>query len=92
MALALAIPALALGVRGACGIEPVVSERLREANGLSLKRDVSELQAVTPAATNTSTAARGKIRERKISVTPHIAPYSHGDTGVELMPCGLIRL
>src|SRR5262245_49554913 len=54
----------------ACGIEAVALGWPSEANGLSLKRDVSELQAVTPAAISASTAARGNGRERNISATP----------------------
>jgi len=50
---------------------------LREANGLSLKRDVSALQAATLIVTSASTAARGENRERNISKTPDIAPYSY---------------
>ena len=65
----------------ACGIEAVASGWPSEANGLLLKRDVSELQAATPAATSATTAARGNGRERNISATPHIVPYPH-TTGV----------
>jgi hypothetical protein len=61
----------------ACGIDAVSSELLWEANGLSLKRVVSALQAATLTLTNASTAARGENRERNISEPPDIAPYSH---------------
>ena len=76
----------------ACGIEAVASGWPSEANGLSLKRDVSELQAATPAATSASTAARGNSRERNISATPHIVPYPARNRRPELIRCGLIRL
>src|SRR5215469_10705271 len=59
----------------ACGIDAVSSGLLWEANGLSLKRVVSALQAATPTLTSASTAARGENRERNIS-EHHIAPYS----------------
>src|SRR5262245_33370404 len=62
---------------GSCCIPPVGSLLLREANGLSLKRDVSALQAATLIVTSASTAARGENRERNISKTPDIAPYSY---------------
>src|SRR6516164_3267336 len=61
----------------ACGIDAVSSELLWEANGLSLNRVVSALQAATPKLTSASTAARGENRERNIPETPDIAPYSH---------------
>src|SRR6516225_12225712 len=61
----------------ACGIDAVSSELLWEANGLSLKRVVSALQAATPTLTSASTAARGENRERNISEPPDITPYSH---------------
>jgi hypothetical protein len=87
-ALPLPVPAEVAAVGGAergdgpcavcpCGIEAVASGWVSEAKGLSLKRDVSELQPATLAATSASTAARGKSRERNISATPHIAHYSH---------------
>src|SRR5262249_15377577 len=58
----------------ACGIPAVGAGLLREANGLSLKRVVSALQAATPTLTSASTTARGKNRERNISEPPDIAP------------------
>jgi hypothetical protein len=61
----------------ACGIPAVGPGLLREANGLSLKRDMSALQAATLIVTSASTAARGESRERNISRTPDIAPYSY---------------
>src|SRR5215471_1115116 len=61
----------------ACGIDAVGAGLLREANGLSLKRVVSALQAATPTLTSASTAARGENRERNISEPPDITPYSH---------------
>src|SRR5262245_13559591 len=61
----------------ACGIPAVGTGLLREANGLSLNRDVSELQAATLIVTSASTAARGESRERNTSKTPDIAPYSY---------------
>jgi hypothetical protein len=61
----------------ACGIPAVGSGLLREANGLPLNRDVSALQAATLIVTSASTAARGENRERNISETPDIAPYSY---------------
>ena len=61
----------------ACGIDAVSSGLLWEANGLSLKRLVSALQAATPTLTSASTTARGENRERNISEPPDIAPYSH---------------
>src|ERR1700758_3560443 len=61
----------------ACGIDAVSSGLLWEANGLSLKRVASALQAATPTLTSASTAARGENRERNISEPPDIAPYSH---------------
>src|SRR6266487_821064 len=61
----------------ACGIPAVGAGLLREANGLSLNRDVSPLQAATLIVTSASTAARGESRERNISKTPDIAPYSY---------------
>src|SRR6516162_6979615 len=61
----------------ACGSDAVSSELLWEANGLSLKRVVSALQAATPTLTSASTAARGENRERNISEPPDITPYSH---------------
>src|SRR5262249_36249685 len=54
----------------ACGIPAVGPGLLREANGLSLNRDVSALQAATPTLTSASTAARGENRERNISEPP----------------------
>src|SRR6516165_10495500 len=59
------------------GIDAVSSELLWKANGLSLKRVVSALQAATPTLTSASTAARGENRERNISEPPDITPYSH---------------
>src|SRR5262249_5751434 len=56
-----------------CGVDARASEWLSEANGFSLNRDVSALQAATLAAVSASTAARGNARERNISPTPHIA-------------------
>src|SRR5262249_9914010 len=61
----------------ACGIDAVGAGLLREANGLSLKRVVSALQAATPTLTSASTTARGENRECNISEPPDIAPYSH---------------
>ena len=61
----------------ACGIPAVGPGLLREANGLSLNRDMSALQAATLIVTSASTAARGESRERNISRTPDIAPYSY---------------
>src|SRR6516165_411709 len=61
----------------ACGIDAVSSGLLWEANGLSLNRVVSALQAATLTLTSTSTAARGENRERNISEPPDIAPYSY---------------
>jgi hypothetical protein len=54
-----------------------MSGRLMEANGLSLKRDMSALQAATPAPISTSTAARDQSREHNTSATPDIAPHSY---------------
>src|SRR5262249_20198659 len=65
----------------ACGIEAVASAWPREANGFSLNRDVSELQAARPAATTARAAARGNSGERNIAATPHIVPHPHA-TGV----------
>src|SRR5215831_15458782 len=61
----------------ACGIPVVGSGLLREANGLTLNRDVSALQAATLIVTSASTAARGESRERNTSKTPDFAPYSY---------------
>src|SRR6516164_1572832 len=61
----------------ACGIPAVGPGLLREANGLSLNRDMSALQAATLIVTSASTAARGESRERNISRTSDIAPYSY---------------
>jgi hypothetical protein len=61
----------------ACGIDAVSSGLLWEANGLSLNRVVSALQAATLTLTSASTAARGENRERNISEPPDIAPYSY---------------
>src|SRR5215469_13839654 len=66
----------------ACSIDAVGAGLLREANGLSLKRVVSALQAATPTLTSASTAARGENRERNISEPPDIAPYSHAKQAV----------
>ena len=61
----------------ACGIPAVGAGLLREANGLSLNRVVSALQAATLTLTSASTTARGENRERNICETPDITPYSH---------------
>jgi len=74
---AVAGPECGCGACAICGCCIEASGRLMEANGLSLKRDVSALQAATPAAMSASTAARGKSRERNISATRDIAPHSY---------------
>src|SRR6266851_3752360 len=61
----------------ACGIDPVASGPLLEANGLSLKRVVSLLQAAAPTAISASAAARGHSRERNNSTTRDIATHSY---------------
>src|SRR2546428_13803225 len=71
----------------ACGIPAVGAGLLREANGLSLNRDVSPLQAATLIVTSASTAARGESRERNISKTPDLAPYSYATPSVPVPPC-----
>src|SRR5499433_1784259 len=53
----------------ACGIPAVGAGLIREANGLSLNRDVSALQAATLIVTSASTAARSESRERNTSKT-----------------------
>src|SRR6516225_10089830 len=58
----------------ACGIDAVSSGLLWEANGLSLNRVVSALQAATLTLTSASTAARGENRERNISEPPTSHP------------------
>jgi hypothetical protein len=50
---------------------------MRGANGLSLKRDASLLQAATPMLISASAAARGQHRDRTISRTRDIATHSH---------------
>src|SRR6516225_3518051 len=73
---------------GLCSTDPVTSEAPErvdavsselpwEANGLSLKRVVSALQATTLTLTSANTTARGENRERNISEPPDIVPYSH---------------
>src|SRR5262245_7030657 len=52
---------------GACGNPAVGAGLLREANGLSLKRDMSAQQAATLVDTSASTAARGESRERNVA-------------------------
>src|SRR5262249_4812093 len=59
-----------------CGIDPVASG-LREANGLSLNRVVSLLQAAAPTAISASATARGHSRERNNSTTRDIATHSY---------------
>src|SRR5262245_40773980 len=61
----------------ACGIGAVASGRVRDANGLSLNRDVSPLQPAMAALVSASTAARGKRRERNISTTRDMHPYPY---------------
>src|SRR5215467_4103229 len=75
-----------------CGIEAVASGRVREANGLSLNRDVSALQPAMAALISASMAARGKRRERNISTTHDMPPLPVRNTRAELILCGLIRL
>src|SRR6516225_2866419 len=57
----------------ACGIPAVGPGLLREANGLSLNRDMSALQAATLIVTSASTAARGESR----GATSREPPTSH---------------
>jgi len=60
-----------------CAIEPVASGTLADANGLSLNRDASPLQAATPMVVSASAATRGQHRARNISRTQDIATYPH---------------
>jgi hypothetical protein len=55
----------------------VASGTLTDANGLSLNRDASPLQAATPMVVSASAATRGQHRARNISRTQDIATYPH---------------
>src|SRR5216684_6755689 len=65
------------GAACACGIDPVASGLPLEANGLSLNRVVSLLQAAAPTAISASAAVRGHSRERNNSTTRDIVTHSN---------------